>query len=39
MLGSLAVVVGKGISDIGGLKVVWERAEQSGRVEFLKYEF
>ena len=36
MLGSLCVVVGKGITDVGGMSVVWERAEASGRVEFFK---
>lgn len=36
MLGSMIIVVAKGISDLGGIGVVWEIAEKGNRTEFLK---
>lgn len=33
--GSLIVIV-VGTINVGGLSVVWERAQQSGRIEFFK---
>lgn len=36
MLLSLAVIAGKGVSDIGGLTQMWDRVEKSGRVQFFK---
>ena len=34
---SMFAVLIKGTIDIGGVAVVWERNEQSGRSEFFKY--
>lgn len=36
MYGSLITVLVKGIFDVGGLDVVWERSSSSGRLEMLK---
>lgn len=36
MLVSLAAVVGKGITDVGGIGEVWDIAERNNRVEFFK---
>ena len=38
MLASLAVIAGKGIHDVGGLDIIWDRASEFGRLEVLKYE-
>ncbi|KAL0278354.1 UNVERIFIED_CONTAM: hypothetical protein PYX00_000192 [Menopon gallinae] len=34
MVGAMIIVIVKGISDIGGIDVVWERCWESGRIEF-----
>lgn len=34
MFGAIFLVMIKGTLDIGGLGVVWERAVESGRIEF-----
>ena len=37
MLASLAVIAIKGLVDVGGFSVLWERLEATGRVQFFKY--
>lgn len=37
MLASLLIIAGKGLSDIGGFSIVWERVSEYGRLEVLKY--
>ena len=37
MVVSTAAVVGKGITDVGGINVVWEKAVNTSRVEFFKF--
>lgn len=34
MFGAIFLVMVKGTLDVGGLNVVWERAVESGRIEF-----
>jgi hypothetical protein len=36
MIVSIAIVVIKGISDVGGFGVIWEKAQATGRVEFFR---
>jgi len=36
MLLSLAVIAAKGVSDIGGVGIVWERAKDADRLDVLK---
>ncbi|OXA58926.1 Sodium-coupled monocarboxylate transporter 1 [Folsomia candida] len=38
MLVSLAAVVGKGITDVGGIGEVWDIAERNNRVEFFNFD-
>jgi hypothetical protein len=36
MLASLTAIAAKGVSDVGGLSVIWQRAQDGNRIEFLK---
>lgn len=36
MLLSLAVIVGKGVTDVGGLDLVWQRVSDGDRLRVLK---
>jgi len=36
MIVLIAIVVIKGLVDVGGFGALWEKAEQTGRVEFFR---
>ncbi|XP_035707106.1 sodium-coupled monocarboxylate transporter 2 isoform X1 [Folsomia candida] len=38
MLLSLAVIAGKGVADVGGMTVMWDRVQKSGRVHFFNFD-
>jgi sodium-coupled monocarboxylate transporter 8/12 len=37
MLASLTAIAAKGVSDLGGFGIVWERAKEHDRIDVLKY--
>ncbi len=39
MLASLLIIAGKGLADIGGFSIVWERVSDYDRIDVLKYVF
>jgi Na+/proline symporter len=36
MFGTMITVVAAGMSEIGGFRIIWERAEQAGRTDLVK---
>jgi sodium-coupled monocarboxylate transporter 8/12 len=36
MIGGTLAVVARGTFDVGGVQLVWQRAQESGRIEFFK---
>ncbi|XP_021955971.1 sodium-coupled monocarboxylate transporter 2 [Folsomia candida] len=38
MLLSLSVIVGKGVGDVGGMSIVWERAKEGDRLGVLNFD-
>lgn len=39
MFGAIFLVMAKGTSDIGGVGLVWDKAVESGRIEFPSSDF
>ena len=38
MVASLAVISIKGVIDVGGIDLVWQRAKDGNRIDFFNYD-